>query len=552
MKTTLYPVALLGLTAGGLLSAQAQRVMRADIFGSPDSQTAQFGDLVVAMGDVNNDLAADYAVSAPADSGGSDQFSGAGTVRMISGLTGQVLWSRSGTAGWVDCSGASGADSYSQAMVDVPDVTGDGIPELAVGAPGAGVQVGGCMEVRGRVELLNGSTGAVIRSWTGQARGEDFGVALAAVAGRLAVLTSQGASPRVEQFDLTTGALFFNHSVAADTTVLVNAGDYNGDGVQAEFAVATPTLQNSPVTVIDAMTGFPVGPPITTPGGALMTRFGAAIAVQPGSASDVLLIGEPGAMIAGMASGRIIAVDFSTGVPVLSIPVQGTQGEGLGERIDFGGDFDADGVPDTLIQTFDPLQPAQFLPGAGGGLQALTGSAQGLALYWAASFVGDTDGNGFDDVAVQFLDANTGDFGIELISGGPAATSNPGFGAGCPRAPGGLAALAQNAPLIPGTNPTFTLTNLGGYDFMVFLIGFPDATGTVLPSGCTLFLSSQVTLQMVPSLGGATSFTTVPVVLPLDYSTLGVSFAFQSVLIPPGGGLGQFATTNAISASIGW
>lgn len=181
------------------------------------------GCSVVGLGDVNGDGVPDVAVGAwTADSGGTNS----GHVRVLDGATGSLLRLFSGEApydhfgfalanvGDVDgdgvtdlavgarwsaftgygagsayvYSGASGAllhvargaaagDAFGSALVGLGDVTGDGVRDLAVGAPGS--DVGGANS--GSVYVFSGADGGLVRSLHGLAVGDGFGGALAAL-----------------------------------------------------------------------------------------------------------------------------------------------------------------------------------------------------------------------------------------------------------------------------------------------------------------------------------------------------------------------------------
>lgn len=546
--------ALLATAFAGLAEAQSNRVLRShtsrDTTGTPDS----FGAQIVSLGDIDGDMFDDYAISAPLEFAGSDATDNAGAVHAYSGQTGLELWIVTGTAGWTDCSGARGQDELGTALATVPDVTGDGVVELLVGAPGAGVLSGGCLSANGQAFLLNGASGAILQTYSGQNRNERFGQDVDTVRGNALIMTPGGTSPRVEEFSSTGGGLIFNHSMAGmgPMIAIVGAGDQDGNGVAAEFATSfQPTLTAPPqVTLTDAVTGFLLGAPILQAITDPSSLYGFDLDVLPGAGAignDVLLIAEPFFDTPTIGdAGQIVAFDFNTGLSTQF--AVGTGNDGLGFSNDVGGDFDADGIPDVVTVAIVAGE-ARMLPGAGGAATPLTGTGGPVGVLNAA-FVGDTSNLGFSNIAINIPTFPNGQ--VDVMSGGPSASIVPVFGPGCARAPGGLAVLTQNSPQIPGTSTSFTGSVLTGYDLLILQVGFPDPVGTVLPSLCTLWLAGSQSVVTVPSLGGATTFTTASFPTPQNLGLLGTTFGFQLILLPAGGGLGQLATSNAVSSTIGW
>lgn len=177
-----------------------------------DAVAFKCGTSVEGLGDVNGDGYSDYAVGSR---GAGLNGQNSGVVRIYSGLSGALLHEMAGSAvgdrigasmddaGDVDgdgvhdllvgsyyagaflYSGATGAllrtmpspstdDFYGWDVAGIGDVTGDSVPDLLIGAHQDSVFV----SLPGYVEVINGATGASVRTITGGAGGERFGISV--------------------------------------------------------------------------------------------------------------------------------------------------------------------------------------------------------------------------------------------------------------------------------------------------------------------------------------------------------------------------------------
>ncbi len=129
------------------------------------------GDDVAGIADVNGDGAGDVIVGAPGETGGA---LGAGRVHVFSGLTGALI--RTIQSPNADAGGEFGDD-----MAGLPDVSGDGVPDILVGAP---FENPGATPIdAGRAYIMSGATGLVLRTFQspGQEIDGRFGESVAAV-----------------------------------------------------------------------------------------------------------------------------------------------------------------------------------------------------------------------------------------------------------------------------------------------------------------------------------------------------------------------------------
>ncbi|GAB5536119.1 MAG: hypothetical protein Rubg2KO_23680 [Rubricoccaceae bacterium] len=157
-------------------------------FVSPrDVEAEGFGDATAGPGDLDGDGTPDLIVGATgADPEG---VSGAGRVYAINISTKAVLWTAVSPNPTED-------GLFGYALATVPDVDGDGVTDIVVGAPDEGVvdADGELQGDAGRTYLLSGRTGAVLLSLVpenpddtfpsafGGLRGSDFGYAVTGLA----------------------------------------------------------------------------------------------------------------------------------------------------------------------------------------------------------------------------------------------------------------------------------------------------------------------------------------------------------------------------------
>ncbi len=124
-----------------------------------DNSGDGFGSAVDAAGDVDGDGVGDLIVGAP---GAGYGIPIAGYARVFSGADGSLL---------LDLNGAATFDSFGASVAGLGDADGDGVADVAVGAPREGLG--------GRVRVYSGADGSVLYTYDGVTKSEDIGSSLA-------------------------------------------------------------------------------------------------------------------------------------------------------------------------------------------------------------------------------------------------------------------------------------------------------------------------------------------------------------------------------------
>jgi hypothetical protein len=325
----------------------------------------------LAAGDLNGDRLEDLVAGAPGAGVG-------GEIRIYCGVAG----TSPSTTPCATLSGVLG-DFLGASVAVLGDVNGDGIADLAAGAPYHRV---------GTIEF-----GAVY-VWLGTTDGID-------------------GAPDATILGPQAGAEFGK--------VIARTGDVNRDGF-ADLAVAAPFFDNGGLANAGGVWvyhGRQAAPPDTTAdrqllGGEALALFGYGLAGAGDTNGDGyadLIVGQPYRDVGGSNTGRAILYRGSvTGISTsASWTVDGTAAdEHLGWTVAGGGDVNGDGLADVLVASPDAetlylgtpqatAGKARLFFGSSAGIseapEPVLGMLEGGRLGRAAAMAGDINGDGFAD-----------------------------------------------------------------------------------------------------------------------------------------------------------
>jgi hypothetical protein len=254
--------------------------------------TGRFGTVIAAGGDLNADGVRDFVVGAP---------SGAGYVLVLSGAASTIIRTHTG----------AGTEQLGSSLA-VGDFTGDGVADYAMGAP----EAPGAGTSRGRVYVVNGSTGVTFSTLTGPADNDDFGESLAAI-------------PAVSASALGTSSLAIGADQGAILPGYVKVYSYKLSGLPP-FLI---NLMSTEFTINGSVNGQDMGEAVSAAGDV------------DGDGIGDIAIGSPGH---STSTGKVEIYSSATQRLLSSFEGSGTSSF-FGQMIDHIGDTNADGCPNVLI-----------------------------------------------------------------------------------------------------------------------------------------------------------------------------------------------------------
>jgi hypothetical protein len=313
----------------------------------------EFGWIARGIGDVDGDHVTDITISATANAPfGSTR----GTIYTYSGRSGALLWKQAGDSGAVLGIGLEAAG----------DVNGDGVPDVAAGAPGINA-----------VLVLSGRDGRELLRLRGDSADVDLGTATAGV------------------------------------------GDVDGDG-RPDIAAGAPSSQGGTgrVYIFSGKDGHRL---LTLNGERTGDGYGSSV----GGAGGTFIVGAPAAGV--RTTGRVYVYHHLDRKPAF-IEESDSTGAALGGMfVSVIGDVDNDGVPDVYATDYTngakgrATGRAYVYSGKTGAIaRTLTGEVAGEAFGIGAARAGDLDGDGRADLVIgswQFGGAAWSGGRVQVLSG---------------------------------------------------------------------------------------------------------------------------------------
>lgn len=311
------------------------------VWGTAVSQGV--GDAVAGYGDWNGDGFADCLVAAPGQGG-------TGAVHLLSGPTGTVLLS---------ITGAAAGDHFGDSVATIGDVDGDGLPEIVVGV--ASADVSGLTDA-GAVELRSGATGALLWQFPGNDADGQLGRAVARTgdvdgdgvdevlaAAPLADTPGGAWAGRVWLLSGASGSVLRTYEGSVPNRNLgrsvAGLGDLDGDGVEdyGIGAIGNP----STLFVHSGATGTVL---YTFDGDQSYDQTGASLAGAgdlDGDGVPDILVGSPNTTVSGnkYGAGAVHVLSGRTGVR-MGVFYGNARYDSVGYAVAVIGDVDGDGRDD--------------------------------------------------------------------------------------------------------------------------------------------------------------------------------------------------------------
>ncbi len=518
MKTSNLLIA--SLLISGVANAQAYLYTHDGAHGA-----AQAGACVAFLPDLNADGVEEYAVGSPFE----DYYQNGtrrGVVRVHSGKTGNVLRV---------LVGPGNQSEFGASIAATPDITGDGRPDLLIGAP-SHTQT---LSKQGAAFLFNSNTGSQLGAYYGQSQNEFLGHAVAnlrdvngdgrddwAIAAPFADVNGVDNSGIVRIYNGFNGALLQSWSSNSGGTLagwsLAALGDVTGDG-RADFVAGAPganhnwsgNLSVGGAYFVRGLGNQVLGDVFATAVGVeSFEQLGlslAALGDLNGDGRSEVAIGTPWFDNGGSSRGKVRVLNGANAAQLFEL-VGGADQQRVGGALAGCGDWNGDGVRDVAVAVTG-LNLVGF--GARGAVRIHSGvDGAPLATHWgwendsdfgrglAAGADLNNDGRSELLIGAPAEDANGSNAGrVRLMLGGVATPQR--YGAGKTNSAGCLPRIdfTGAASRTLGDNFHITASNVLAQKAGMMFWGFTNASTPF--GGGTLLVGQPIVRTQQQNSGGA-------------------------------------------------
>lgn len=555
MKTLAIALPALAALAAHLAADAAAQELRYQIDGPPG---AKLGCALAAAGDFDGDGTADLALGSP----------GANAAAAYSAADGLLLAELTATA------------PFGQVVAAAGDLDGDGLADFAVGAPSA--------VPAGKVYLVRGGSGELLRVVEGTIPGERFGAALAPAAdadgdGTAELAIGAPAPP------LTGSGRVLLYSFAKDSflrvltpfsqvepdfgSAVADAGDADQDGA-SDVLVGSPHTAAETARIYSGATGLLVRSLSAGTGWALFGYAVAGLGPISGTGNPCVAVGSPNESNGNFNAGGVRVYDAVSGQLIHEL--HGSEPARYGAAVAAGGDFNGDGFGDFLIgapgfsDSWNGGPFGVFVPGTGPGrvfacdgptsfaLHVFEGTEEYDGFGTSLAGLGSIDGDPLGEIAIGAPEAALGAGSVYVYGGLAPCGTIFAIGSGCIGTAGIAPELALEGCAKKYQDSALTLSIAKGPHFPTTALLFLGAGSS------SIWLNPICKLQLDQLVGAPLALPLTPISSPIGplfgsghvelsgiLPALGTaaSFRMQALILDPGAPFG-ISATNAIQLTL--